>query len=263
MSKTLGLALGAGGSRGVAHVGFLRALEEEGIRPDFIAGSSMGAVVGASYAKGLTPDEMQEVLSRLRAGDIMDIGFPTLGMLGLMRWTKARRLITKHLSECDFSDLKIPFCCVAVDICKGKLHVFKEGSVVDAILASSSIPTVFRPVEKDGMMLVDGGVLCRVPARQVKHMGADVVVAVDVLGPCPETEKIPNLIALVTRVYDIMDSHRTSDERRRNRRCFDLWLTPDIGDLSQYTIKYSEEAIEAGYKAGKENAEKIRRLLEE
>ena len=95
------------------------------------------------------------------------------------------------------------------------------------------------------------------------HMGADVVVAVDVLGPCPETEKIPNLIALVTRVYDIMDSHRTSDERRRNRRCFDLWLTPDIGDLSQYTIKYSEEAIEAGYKAGKENAEKIRRLLED
>ena len=261
MSKTLGLALGAGGARGVAHVGFLKALEEEGIRPDYISGSSMGSVVGACYAKGMRADDMKEILQNLKATDIMDIGLLPLSKLGLMRWNKVRRLMSSHLEDCLFSDLKIPFCCVAVDVLSAKLVVFQEGSVVDAVLASSSMPSVFRPVEKDGMLLVDGGVLCRVPARQVKAMGADVVVAVDVLGRCEKIEKIPNVFSMIMRVYDIMDASRTAEEHRKLRHSIDLWLEPKMPGENQYTMKYNPSVYDAGYQVGKENADKIKALL--
>lgn len=261
MSKTLGLALGAGGARGVAHVGFLKALEEEHIRPDFISGSSMGSIVGACYAKGMSADEMRDIMRQLKVNDILDLNILPLTKLGLMKWTKVRRLISSFLENCEFSDLKIPFSCVAVDIISGKLQLFDEGSVIDAILASSSMPTVFRPVEKEGMLLVDGGVLCRVPVKQVKAMGADVVVAVDVLGKCEQVDKVPNMISLITRVYDIMDAHRTADERRRSRRVVDLWLEPKMPEVSQYKMKYHDSAYDAGYALGKENAAKIAELL--
>lgn len=263
MKKKLGFALGAGGTRGIAHIGFLKALEEEGIRPDYIAGSSMGSIIGACYAKGMSPDEMLEVIKKLTAFDIMDIGFPALNTLGLMRWNKVRRMMSSFLEDCSFEDLEIPFSCVSVDLKSGRLVEFHEGKVVDAILASSSIPTIFRPVEKDGMLLVDGAVRCRVPVRQVKQMGADVVVAVDVLGAVAPVEKVPNVISLITRVYEIMDCAAADRDRRGSRRFVDLWLTPQMGDVSQYKLKYEPAAYEGGYAAGKENVEKIRALLGE
>lgn len=261
MNRKLGLALGAGGARGVAHIGFLKALEEEGIRPDFISGSSMGSIIGACYAKGMSADEMQQTVQQLSAFDIVDLGLLTLSKLGLMRWTKVRKMMLSLLQDCDFSDLKIPFCCVSVDLISGTLKTFREGNVTDAILASSSMPTVFRPVEKDGMLLVDGGVLCRVPVKQVREMGADVVVAVDVLGKCGSVEKVPNVLSLITRVYDIMDYERTHDHCRRKSERADLWLEPDMGQISQYKMKYHPTAHESGYRLGKENAENIKALM--
>ena len=261
--KTLGIALGAGGARGIAHIGFLKALEDEDIRPDFLSGSSMGSIVGACYAKGMTPDEMRDVCRELKAGDIVNVGLMPISKLGLMKWTKTRRLMTSFLEDCEFSDLAIPFSCVAVDLKTGKLQVFREGSVLDAILASSSMPTVFRPVEKDGMLLVDGGVLCRVPVRQVKDMGADVVVGLDVLGKCGQVDKVPNMFSLIARVYDIIDANKTESQHRSARRYTDFWIEPEMGAVSQYKFKYSEEVYEAGYASGKEYAPKIRKALEE
>ena len=258
--KKLAFALGAGGARGVAHIGFLQAMDEEGIRPDFISGSSMGSIVGACYAKGMAPSEMRDICRQLKAGDIVNVGL-SLTKPGLMKWTKVRKMMSGFLENCEFSDLPIPFSCVAVDVKKAKLHTFSEGSVVDAILASSSIPSVFRPVEKDGMQLVDGGVLCRVPAKQAKEMGADVVVAVDVLGGCGETEEVSGMLSMIMRVYDIMDADRTARDKRDLKKIVDLWLEPDLGEASQYRVKYREEAYDAGYKCGKENAEKIRGLI--
>lgn len=262
MKRTLGLALGAGGARGIAHIGFLKALQEEGIRPDFISGSSMGSIVGACYAKGMTPDDMKEYVQNISPRDIVDLGILTPSRLGLMRWTKVRKMMAELIGHCSFSDLQIPFSCVSVDIKKGKLIHFTEGDVTDAILASSSIPSVFRPVEKDGMILVDGGVFCRVPAAQVKQLGADVVVAVDVLGKLRHPEKIGNVISLVTRIYDLVEDKNAKSCRRSLRRVTDLWLEPDMGDISQYQMKYHPAVYDAGYKLGKENAAKIRQLLQ-
>ena len=263
MPKTLGFALGAGGARGVAHVGFLKAMEEAGIVPDFLAGSSMGSVIGACYAAGMTADEMREALKSLRAGDVVDLGVRPIRRLGLLKWERARKFLEAHIAARTFEELRIPFCCVAVDIKSGKEATFSSGDLLSAVLASGTIPAVFRPVEREGGLYVDGGVLCRVPVRQVKAMGADVVVAVDVLGRCRETEKVPHILSLGARVYDIMDDARTQAERRRTRRITDLWLEPDMGDLSQYKVRYYDEAYEAGYRIGTENAERIRTLIVE
>lgn len=261
--KKLGLALGAGGARGIAHIGFLKGLEEEGIRADFVSGSSMGSVVGACYCKGMSTEEMLKIIQSLKFFDIADIGISPISKLGLLRWTKVRKMMTKHLENCDFTQLKIPFSCVAVDLISGKEVTLSEGSVVEAMLASSSMPTVFRPVQKDGMMLIDGGVLCRVPVKQVKKMGADVVVAVDVLGKLQPAEKIGNVFSLVMRVYDIMDDQKTKVQRKALRKLADLWLEPDMGNVSQYQIKYLQEAYDAGYETAKQNAAKIRELLKD
>ncbi len=262
MKKTLGLALGAGGSRGIAHIGFLQALDEEGVRPDFVAGSSMGSIVGACYCKGMPPAEMLEIVRELRPSDIVNLGISPITKLGLMKWTKVRRMMSAFLEDCDFSELAIPFCCVSVDLLAGKLVELSSGSVVDAALASSSIPTVFRPVEKDGMLLIDGGVLCRVPARQVKKMGADVVVAVDVLGKVRPVDKVPNVVSLTMRTYEVMDSHKTAAQKRSLRRYYDLWLEPDMGDVNQFRVKFEQSVYDAGYLCGKQNAEKIKKLLQ-
>ena len=211
----------------------------------------------------MTPEEMLDIVRELRPSDIVNLGIAPITKLGLMKWTKVRKMMSEHLENCDFADLQIPFCCVAVDLKSAKLIEFKEGSVVDAMLASSSMPTVFRPVEKDGMLLVDGGVLCRVPFRQVKKMGAEVVVAVDVLGKCYPVEKVSNVLSLVMRTYDIMDEQRTRLQKQRYGRVVDLWLEPDMGDVSQYRIKFDQEIYVAGYRCGKENAENIKKLLEE
>jgi NTE family protein len=137
-----------------------------------------------------------------------------------------------------------------------------EGNVIDALIASCSIPAVFKPTEKDGMRLVDGGILERVPVRRVKKLGADVVVAVDVLGNKPTQEKCPNAIVMLTEVFEVMDNYRTAALRKKDKKIIDLWLEPDLGDMNQFSFKKLAFAYEQGYKLGVENADKIKALLD-
>ncbi len=256
--KTLGLALGAGGSRGVAHIGFLKALLEADVKPDYICGASMGSVVGAAYAVGLTPDEMWAAVEKLR---LLDLISPSRQRGGLFGTKKMRNLLVKHLGEPDFKDLNVPFHCVAVDMISQKLIEFSEGSVIDAVVCSSSIPAIFHPTLKDGMRLIDGGILERVPVHQVKAMGADVVVAVDVLGNRDCQEDCPNVLGMLLETIDVMDNARTRRRRQENADITDFWLEPELGDASQYDLKIIRFAYEKGYELGKEYAPKIKKLL--
>lgn len=260
--KKLGLALSAGGSRGVAHIGFLKALEEDGIRPDFIAGTSMGAVVGSCYAKGIDPEKMADIIKKLKFSDIFDLSLNPIGNAALLRSQKMCKQIKKHLGETTFSELKIPFSCVATDLISGKSVVMGESGddVCTAVVASSSIPSVFKPVQKDDKLLVDGGVLCRVPIDTVRNMGADVVVAVDVLGQVRRSEKKPNVFTIMSRVFDIADSELTYYKTKAQNP--DLLIVPDLGDMSQYKFKEIDSAIECGYQTGKEYASQIKNLIE-
>ena len=262
MSKTLGLALGSGGSRGVAHVGFLEALEEEGIKPDYISGCSMGAVVGGCYASGLSVAEMKETVLALRMRDILDVTPAVITKMSILRGRKVLDLLIKHLRVENIEDMQIPFKCVATELHSGELHVFSSGNAAKAIQASSCIPTVFRPVQIDGKMFVDGGCLCRLPIKTVKEMGADVVVAVDVLKNTEETvDDVNNILSMVLRVFDIMDANQTKLRRETETGLCDLLIEPEIKGMSQYVIKDLNFAYEEGYKAGKANAEKIKELL--
>lgn len=256
--KKLGLALGAGGSRGVAHIGFLKALEEAGIKPDYICGCSMGSVVGAAYASGLSPEEMWKAVSKLR---ILDLIAPSGQRGGLFGTKKMRQQILKYIGDITFDELKIPFHCVAVDMCTQKLVEFSSGSVLDAVVASSSIPAIFHPLDKDGMRLIDGGILERVPAAQVKAMGADVVVAVDVLGQRDCSEDCPRVLGVLLEMIDLMDNYRTRRRREENAEIIDFWLEPDLGAMSQYELKQVRLAYERGYEMGVENAPAIKKAL--
>lgn len=259
MKKTLGFALGAGGSRGVAHIGFLKAMEEAGIRPDYIVGCSMGSVVGAAYASGMSIERMQKAVGSLRLFDLISPAKKG----GLFDTKKVRHLLAYYIGDVAFEELKIPYHCVAVDMISQTLVEFSEGSVLDAVVASSCIPTIFRPVEKNGMRLIDGGILERVPAAQVKAMGADVVVAVDVLGQRTSRREMPGAVGIMMETIDIMDNYRTRRRRRDNEDILDFWIEPELGDMSQYSFTSMAFAYEKGYEIGVKNAPAILKALEE
>lgn len=256
--KTLGFALGAGGSRGVAHVGFLRAMEEEGIKPDYISGCSMGSIVGAAYAAGVPLEEIENALLKLRLRSLIAL---TGKRGGLCDTRKIRKLLLKYIGDIEFSDLKIPFCCIAADMISQSIVTLSEGKVIDAAIASSSIPAVFRPMQKEGMRLIDGGILERVPYKRVKEMGADVVVAVDVLGWRETKKECPGTIGILLESLDIMDNHRTKHARLQDENTIDFWLEPDLGDMSQYSLKRMDFALEKGYELGKKYADEIKAKL--
>ena len=258
--KKLGLALGAGGSRGVAHIGFLKALDDADIKIDYIVGASMGSVVGGAYAAGISPDMMREIVFNLRLVDLLT---PAKQKGGVFGNAKMRSVIVKHIGDISFEELEIPFHCVAVDMVKQEVVEFSEGNLVDAIVASSSIPSVFPPVVQGEKRLIDGGVLERVPAIRVKKMGADVVVAVDVLGWRNASGKVPGPLGVSLETFDIMDNHRTKAYHEKHKKQIDFWLEPDLGEMSQYSLKQIKEAYEKGYELGKANVAAIQKALEE
>lgn len=258
--KTLGLALSAGGSRGVAHVGFLQALEEAGLRPDFVSGCSMGSVVGSCYCMGMTPEQMHDEVKKLKIGDLFDLSINPIGNGALLNSRKLRNKMYSYLGDKTFDDLKIPFRAVATDLVSGEKIVFGgQDNLCLSVVASSSMPAIFKPVRIKDMVLIDGGIRCRVPVEEVKDMGADVVVAVDALGNIQRVEKKFNLVSVLFRMVDIFDSQNTKFSIEKTNP--DLLLAPDLGDMVQYKMKGMEEAFEAGYKCGVENVPKIKELL--
>lgn len=263
MRKKLGLALGSGGSRGVAHIGFLQALEEAGIEADFVSGCSMGAIVGACYCAGVPMQTVKERVLKLRLSRIASLNVAPIKNNGLLRMNKARKLLEEYIGGKTFDELEIPFTCVATDLDAGEVVKLDTGNVVDAAIASSSIPGAFTPAVIDGKTLVDGGILERVPTQELVEMGAEVIVAVDVLGDLTIKQPTGNLIDTLLRCIDIMDTRSTQRKRKSRGKSVDLWLEPDLGAMDQYKIKNLQFAYDKGYELGKTNAEEIKRLIEE
>ena len=257
--KKLGLALGAGGSRGVAHIGFLEALQDAGIKSDYIVGCSMGAVVGGAYAAGVSLETMKEAVFALRLLDLISPSKQKGGMFGTQ---KMRTLLAKYIGDISFSDLKLPFHSIAVDMLTQRVVEFEEGSLIDAIVASASIPAVFHPLVKDGMRLVDGCVLERVPAMRVKALGADVVVAVDVLGHLEAREEVPGTVGVLLETFDIMDNYRTRTYHKSHKKQIDFWLEAELGNMSMYSLKGIKFAYQKGYELGQKYAPQIKEALE-
>lgn len=261
MAKKLGLALGAGGSRGVAHIGFLKALEEEGVAVSAITGASMGAVIGAAYASGMNADALYQKAKDLSFGDIFDLSLNPVFKGGLLRAKKMYKQVKAVLKDKTFNDLDTPFSCVAVDLCTGAVTTFNgEKEVAKCVCASSSIPGIFRPVEMDGTRFIDGGTKCRVPVQQAYDLGAEVVIGIDVLGKTRRVENKFNVFTVLFRAFEMMDAELTAFNVEKLKP--EMFLEVDIGDMSQYKFKGIEDAYQAGYKLGKEKIEEIRKLIE-
>jgi len=173
----VGLALGSGSARGWAHVGVIRALEQAGIRPDLVCGTSIGALVGAVYAAGEL-DRFEQWLLGMRVMDVIGFMDVSLGG-GMLKGERVMEFVRRNFVDRPIEELAMPFAAVATALHTGAEVWLRDGSTVDAVRASIALPALFTPVLRDGMTLVDGGLVNPVPVSLARAMGADIVIAVD------------------------------------------------------------------------------------
>jgi NTE family protein len=178
--KRVGLALGGGGARGMAHVGVLQVLEREGFPIDCIAGTSVGSLVGAAYAAGLRGERLTTMALQMRWRDIGNLVWPRDG---LVSFAKLESFLVNVMGDLTFADLQIPYAAVAANLAAGNPVILKTGRVAPAVRASCSVPGIVTPVDMDGLRLVDGGMANNLPISVVRDMGADLVIAVGLATP--------------------------------------------------------------------------------
>ncbi|MCF7921095.1 MAG: patatin-like phospholipase family protein [Candidatus Marinimicrobia bacterium] len=239
---TVGLALGAGAAKGFAHIGVLEALEQAGIRIDMIAGSSMGAIIGGGYAAGLSVDSLSKVALTSNWLDVLNLLDPVFPARGFIDGQKIHNFLDELYGHKNIEDLAIPFSATTVDILNGELFVLNEGNLANAARASSSIPIIFNPLANKDRFLVDGGMIDPVPIDVVRSMGADYVIAVNVLAmPEGKLDKAPfNYM----NANDLTNSRSTWHFPRGN----EAWYTagkPNMVEIAHETVILSMALIAA------------------
>lgn len=241
--KKIGLALGGGAVLGAAHVGVLKAIEEKGIEISYIAGTSIGAFVGAFYAFNKKSAEIQEIAKKLKWLDISSISFSGKGLLSN---DSLGDLLFELIGEKNIEESGIPIAMLATDITNGEKVVLKKGSVADAVKASTCIPGIFSPVKFDGKLLVDGGVVENVPIDTVKSMGADYVIGVD-LNAKKTFDKPKNIIDVIMNSFHFL----MMTAAKYQTAAADLLITPNLASFNMIDSKQVERLIEQGYKEAK------------
>ncbi|MFC2063058.1 patatin-like phospholipase family protein [Chloroflexota bacterium] len=186
-NKKIGYALGGGAARGLSHIGVLKVLEKHGIFPDIITGTSIGALIGALYAGGVKIGDIEQLALRLDFKRLVLLADMTLPISGLIGGKRVIALLKSILGDMTFSQMKYDFACVATDIDTGNQAILREGSLVEAVRASISLPGIFTPVTIKGQYLVDGGLANEVPVSVCREMGAEYVIGVNVI---PEPSKM-------------------------------------------------------------------------
>ncbi|SHE60218.1 NTE family protein [Seinonella peptonophila] len=249
----IGLALGSGAARGLAHIGVLKVLSREGIPIDYLAGSSMGSIIAVFYANKMDLNMMEKFFVHLKRKHWLDLSVPGLGFVIGDKIKEMVRLLT-HRKE--IQELFVPTAIVATDLRCGEPVIFRDGPISDAVRASISVPGIFEPVIINGRVLVDGGVIDRVPASVAKGMGADIVVGVDVL---PEINKVK-----ISNIFDvILQSLGIMERELLNYRMptTDIVIQPDCADISPTTFDQAQECIRRGEVATEEKIELIKQRI--
>ncbi|QJP94469.1 MULTISPECIES: patatin-like phospholipase family protein [Pseudomonas] len=287
----VGLVLSGGAARGLAHIGVLKALEEQGIKIDAIAGTSMGAVVGGLYASGYKIDELenlalnidwQQALSdappredvpfrrkqddrdflvkqKLSFRDDGSLGLP-LGVIQGQNLALLLESLLAHTSDTrDFDKLPIPFRAVATDIANGEKVVFRKGHLPQVIRASMSIPAVFAPVELDGRLLVDGGMTDNIPLDVAREMGVDVAIVVDIGTPLRNRKQLTTVVDVLNQSITLM-TRRNSEEQLAALHPDDVLIQPPLASFGVTDFGRAEEMIDAGYRATKALDARLARL---
>lgn len=235
---TVGLALGSGSLRGMSHIGVIRVLEQAGIPIDIIAGTSAGSLVGGAYAAGMSVDELEKAVTRLKWNNIVSFTFPKRS---IVHNEPLVSFIESYLGDITIEQLQMPFAAVASDESTGEAHIMRKGSLARAIAASTAIPAVMRPVQYQDKTLVDGAVVHPVPAALARSMGADIVVAVNVCSQDFTKGAPKNFVKSLLNTIDIMSAKLVKEELQMA----DVIIRPEL-DHIQNGFKDFKQYIEAG-----------------
>ncbi|SDS43222.1 patatin-like phospholipase family protein [Gramella sp. MAR_2010_147] len=281
----IGLVLSGGGAKGLAHIGVLKILEDEGIKIDYIGGTSMGAIIGGLYASGYSAKDLDSIFRKTnfeiliqdnlprRAKtfyekedsekyaitlpfDNFDISFPSGLFKGQNIYNLMSRL-TIHVSDVDdFSKLPIPFFCVAANVETGEAVILDEGSLAKAISASGAIPTLLSPVKINDQLLTDGGVANNFPVEELKRRGADIVIGVDVQDSLVQREKLKNVFEIMSQISNF----RTINDMKDKIPLTDIYIKPDISPFSVMSFEAGNAIIDSGRVAALEKLPELRKL---
>jgi len=259
----VGLALGTGAARGLAHIGVMEVLEKEGIPIDMIAGTSAGAAIGAVYAQGKDVSLIKDLALDLgwkQLASLVDLALPRTGFIGGKKVKDLLRVVIG--GDIKFSDLKIPLACVATDIMTGEEIVINQGSVLEAVRASFSIPVIFTVVKWKGRYLVDGGLVNPVPVSVLKRMGADFIIAVNVIPDIsarvqPGEDFKPNIINIIMQsiyigTYSLVGSSLEGA---------DIVIEPQVTPIGYGDFHRAQECILQGKQAAEDSIPKIKKQL--
>lgn len=281
----IGLVLSGGGAKGLAHIGVLKVLEEEGIEIDYIAGTSMGAIIGGLYASGYTASELDSIFGSVDADALVrdyiprisksfyekrndeiyaltlpfekfKIGVPRAFSKGMYNYNLLSRLLAHVRHERDFNKLEIPFLCIATDMETGEMVVLRKGSLPQAILASGAFPSLYSPVEIDGRLLVDGGVVNNYPIEELRGMGADIVIGVDVQDGLKKRDDIQSAPDLLLQISNFSMYHNMEEKKADT----DIYIKPNISGYSVVSFEEGTNIIKRGVEAAKQEISKLELL---
>jgi NTE family protein len=256
-----GLCLGGGGMRGMAHIGVIKAFEENKLYPDMIAGTSVGSIIGAAYALGINADKMYDYFIALRLSDVLHKSaestrenFP-LSLDGEI----LKHIVRNLCGDKNFEDTSVPFYAISADIANVKEIVYNSGKLDAACRASSSMPGVFSPYCADGMILVDGFVLNNLPADVLREKGAEIVISVDLKAAGIEGAKSARAVDVISATLDVMSNISSL----KGAEMSDLVIKPDLKNFSIYTLKEDnlKKMYELGYEAALRNMNDITSLF--
>lgn len=284
----IGIVLSGGGAKGMAHIGVLKVLEEVGIKPDYITGTSMGSIVAGLYAIGYTPDEIEEIVTKQDWNDLLSdqisrvnvsmeeknqkeqyalslplvnnrVSLPS-GLVSGHNITNLLSSLTWQIHDVeDFNDFPIPFRCIATDIESGEAVVLKEGYLPDAIRASMSIPSMFNPIEINNQLLIDGGIVRNLPAQDVIDMGADIVIAVDVGTVMAKKNELTSLVSIMNQVINMQGAFSTLEQRK----LCDIIIDPQLQKYNIMSFTETDSIIYQGEVAARKMLPELEKLAAE
>jgi NTE family protein len=244
-----GLVLSGGGARGFAHLGVIQALNEAGIIPDIISGTSAGALVGVLYADGYNP---REILALMNWASRFDFMRPALPREGLLQINGIIKILKANLRSKTFADLKIPLFVSATDLNNGKSVYFSEGDLFEPVIASASVPVLFQPVKIGDISYVDGGVLDNLPIKPLENI-CQVIIG-SFVNPIGYVEKVSGLIGIAERTFMLSMSKDVLEKAKR----FDLFIAPpELRNYGFLDPDKSQEVFDLGYYATKEKLKDI------
>lgn len=284
----IGVVLSGGGAKGFAHIGVLKVLEEAGVKIDYIGGTSMGAVVGGLYATGYSATQIDSIFKATNFDELLQdyiprtsknfyekqnderyavslpfrkfsLGVPIALSKGMYNYNLLAKLTHKVRHVRDFNQLTIPFVCIATDIESGKEVIMHSGYLAQAMLASSAFPTLFSPVEINGRLLIDGGVSNNYPVEEVRKMGADIIIGVDVQDDLKDRNALNDATRILVQISNLQMIESMKDKILKT----DMYIKPDISKFTVISFDQGEEIIKRGEEAAFACYEKIKSYADE